>query len=358
MRRSRIRVAFCVAGVLGVTGIASGHPGHFDSAVHAHSLADAKPLAQREGKLVFLHVSPPNGRGSAYLRWPTEEKLPLLDLLVQETVIVELNAKAHGDALRSLKPNRDTPTLYLLGPDGSILERVDSEIHHRRFEKLLIPHVTGDEAIERITRALDRLGADHYFTRERLALACTRSGEWTAAQSHFAFCLDRALASTDMSARSRRARLFDTIARLPDAEPAIRRWKDRVRDQVESQILASDDYLVARDWAIARKDRPEELWALFNRLPRSAASRRSLCDAVFDRLIEAQRYAEILELFQPLEALQGEIDLARHRAVTRVGGDAADLEPVRGTARFAIERGAGLIEAVAARGDDELALRL
>ncbi len=342
---------FCALLTLSVPS-ALGHPGHFYSAFHAEDLATAYAHASDEGKLVFAYIKKPGGNDCPYLRWVTPKTQPVLDLLVLETIIVELESDTPGARSFDLTDGH-LPAILLLTPAGEVVHRLPGDTPPDACRKILLRELTGPGTIERIQSAFVAMGEDHIFTRERLARAYARNGETDRAISAYKWCVDHTLAQNNASALARRPYLFHALAEFakissPGENRSITSAKfvDQQLARIEHVLQYYDDSKLAKDYAELNHvlSQDERTLALFDRMPADFRSRNALFDRIIDQLINAKRYDDVLALITPLEAFRGEVALARRRIAFRAAGDSQATG--RGTKFFAMHRGALLAEAL------------
>ena len=335
---------------------AAAHIGSYDSALHAHSIPFARRLARPEGKLLLVHVSEDPARGLPYFRWPTPDARRTLDLFVRETVITELDVETDAEQVAELGVS--APALLIMDPSGNVLWRFEGELGLRSLLRRTRGWFEGEAALARVEVALENKGREHDFTRERLAAVHARNGELELALGEYVWCVERAVTGRSPAAVARRARLFEEVGELAERIPRAEALVDELLLQIERRLHAEEDGLLARDYARWNHARGlgERTLATYRALEVGNRARRGLFDAVFDELVRAGDYEEALSAIRPLEAFLGEVAHVERTAVTRPAFAARGTG--RGTRSFALRRGGGLVEALAATRRDEEARAL
>jgi hypothetical protein len=249
---------------------------------------------------------------------------------------------------RALAPDA---ALLLLDADGTELARWSAERSSAAVLRGLEENLSGPAALARIRDALATRGDDDYFTRERLARALARSDRPAEATREFAWCVRAGLETDDPVAIGRRRLLYKAFAELAAEHRPARAALDELRDAIERRLLETrDDRILARDYAELNHwlDDDARTVALFDRFRVDDAARRGLFDRACEPLVAARRYGDVLLYIDPLAAFRGETRLVRSRAVRWAAG--ADLGVERGARRFAVQRGAALLEALLGTG--------
>lgn len=333
-----------------------GHPGEYGTALHAHDVPTALPLAAREGKRVFVTVTP-GGRAWQVFRWPDRRTRALVDLLVRETVIVE------RDAARTALPEGvaawPAGTLLLLDADETLVAHWPADMPPSALRLQLETLFRTGTHLQQVRDARARLGEDHLLTRERLAALHWLRGELDQALALYRGCLADAIDGVSPAARSRRPWLFDTLATHAENSPAAAALLEAMQARAEARIISRDDRILARDLARLNgtRQRRTDTLALFDRLPATdSLARHGLADTLLEPLVEAGRGDELAELIQPVEALRGEIALYHRNRILRPASARDGNE--RGSLAFVRARAQTLIRLTTERGDHDMAAEL
>lgn len=354
----RVLLASVLLSAVPLTVTVDAHPGHFYTPFHADNLSDALKLAEQNHKLVFAYVTPAGSAPVGFLQTPTFRDGPLIDLLVRETVMVVLDAKRNADELSRYDVS-ELPRVLLLNAAGSARGSFAGALSSRRLHEHVSELLKDPQDLRRARAGLIERGPQHFFSRERLAAALCLHGHVDEAIEHYLWCWKTCVKGQDPAAVARRRLVFQAIAELVREHPRLRPQIDPEYSRVE-QVLstAKDDPVLARDLAEFNRFLGDEsrTLTLFDRLPASSRARHGLFDRVFDSLVERRRYADVLEYIDPRPAFRGETRLATGRGRPWMAGTVSGVQ--RGTRRFAVRRGACLVEALAGCGRAEEARAL
>ncbi|MCO7223577.1 hypothetical protein [Pleionea sp. CnH1-48] len=326
------------------------HPGYYGTAFHAHTIDQALAVAAKENKLVFIHVSD-NDRGWRHFRWPNKESSGLIDLLVRETVIVELNIKK--DAAQLAAFDISTPQILIVDSRQKVLEQLSEHAVVELVQDRISQYVTSEDGLARIDAALAS-GNNPFFNRERKAAALALAGKVDASIKQYQICLQESMADASLAAKSRRPQVIGAMLTLAEKYPAAKqallkgrqRGADHLSAYPNNSKLSSD---IARiDLALNQK---QASMKLFKRLPQGSRARNGMFDYISEDLQQKQQYEELLSLIEPLKAIQGEITLyQRNKILHPVSAERGNK---RGSRAFVIQRGLMIAEALAAVQRDE-----
>lgn len=352
-----ILVVILISGLLGGrTTRAFAHPGHYGSPFHAHHLDQAFEFAAQEHRIVFLHVREAGGSRLRLFRWPSDENADLLDLLVRETVIVELDAEKNAAELSAYHLN--PPEILLLDPDGSQRMRIAGRLSLPELSLVLEKALTGEDAVNRAELNLSIKGENDFFSRERQAAALRHAGRHEQAVNAYRWCASQAIDEASLAAKSRRARVFAALADYADSQNAAGQLRDDVLTEAEMVLLSErDDAKLAGDLVeIYRHGKKNRAIDLFDRLNEKSRARHGMLDYLFDDLVEKGRYQDLLKLIDPIEAFNGEVERYRRNRILRPA--TAENGHGRGSRTFVVQRSAGLIQVLAGTGDNGKARHL
>jgi hypothetical protein len=340
----------------GKTTIAIAHPGHYGSPFHAHHLDQALEFAAQEHRVVFLHVREDDGKRLQLFKWPSDENASLLDLLVRETVIVELDAVENATELSAYAVN--PPEILLLNPDGSERDRMDGRLPMPALAWRLQKTLTGGDAVQRAKLNIEAKGQTDFFSRERLAAALQSAGADEQAVVAYRWCASQCISGSSLAAKGRRPKVFAALAEYANEKPVAKALLDEVLSEAETVLrLERDDSKLANDLVqIYRRGYKERAVALFDRLDERSRARHGLLDYLFDDLVDAGRHAELLTLIDPETAFEGEVERYRRNRILRPA--MAENGRQRGSRAFVIRRSAGLIQALAGEAENSKARRL
>jgi hypothetical protein len=348
-----------VAVILGLAGVwwADAHIGHLGGAFHAPTLRQAQEMAQDQYKLIFMYVTGPGAGRCEYLDRPTAREAPLVGLLVRETIITVLDRQQNAEELQRYALE-SFPGLFLLAPDGSVLKQYDRLASAPTLTRLLEGDLAAGDAVARARRCLASKDGQDALARERLARVLVRTGAVDEGVRVYGECLAAALDRKDVLATNTRRVLLRGLIDVAAEHKAGRNLLDKFRERVEERLLKQTDVKLAQDWAELNDwlGENQRTLALYEQLSEKNVNRFGLFDRIFDLLIEARRYEEVLALIDPQRAFQGEAFQARSGNVSWLAAPRGGVQ--RGTRAFAVARGARLVEALAATGAEPAARQL
>ncbi len=329
------------------TPVANSHPGYYGTAFHAHSVEQAFDTAQQENKLVFVYVGD-DDRGWRHFRWPTKETSSLIDLLVRETVIVELNYS--NDKAQVAEFNVDGPVILVMDSERNVLAQLKHDAVALLVEKTLHSLVTSEAGFLRIEAAI----ASHnnpFFNLERKAAAMALAEKYDESIRLYDQCLREAVLEQSLPAKSRRPQVIGALIALAEKNKNAEKVLLKNRE-VAAEALAKSGTNAKLSNDIARidysLDRQAKTFELFKKLPQGSRARNGMFDYVSDELIKQEKYEELLELIEPVEAIKGEITLYQRNKITHPAS--AERGEKRGSRAFVIRRGLMIVEALSAVG--------
>ena len=327
-----------------------GHPGEYGTALSAPTLARGLELAAGEAKLVCLYVTDRSDRSLQFLHWRTDRTDDLLDLVMLECVIVEQSLTEHAEALAGYDLP-ELPALLLLDNSGSEVQRYTGDLTTARLQRALTAEFGNDATLARVQRAVELKGANHLFTRDRLARVFMRRGQCAEALAQFRYTVDQCITEPSLAARARRPRIFLGLADLARVYPPAQTALDEMRSRVEGLLRAGQDNGdLAHDLAHLNEylDESARSLALHDELPADSNAQSGIFEHVFDDLVALQRYEDALAHVDPLTVFRGELAWAKQRAVQRAA--APDVPRGRGSRAYVLATGAALLEATAGAG--------
>lgn len=342
-----------------LTSTANAHRGHaFGSPFHEITLEEACKLARDEHKLVFVYINEPQGVPPDYLDRPVWNDWRAIDLLIRETVAVQIDAAKDQPDIEKLDV-KTPPEMLLLNTDGSLRRRWPGDADVNTLMEGLAASLSDEQSLQRVRAAFAELGPDDPLARERLAETLTRCGNYDEAAKHYRWCVEVGLPNNLPYAVARRRLVMNGFVRLARQSPDVRKTLLALRDKMEAELRAGTaDANRARDYAELNRaldDEPRTL-VLYNELPKRSKARYALFDRVFDQLVANRQYDDILAVLDPQRALLEELHLARRKRST--GDEGPDAVEIRGTRAFTIARGCALIEVLAGTGKLEQAKKL
>nr|WP_319395371.1 hypothetical protein [uncultured Desulfobacter sp.] len=349
----RLLTVFWPVLFLCIHSISHAHPGHYGSPFHAHHLEQAFEYAEQEYRIVFVHVSAAGGKRLQFFRWPGDANAHLIDLLVRETVIVELDAAENADELGDY--DIAAPQILLINPDGSLIQHIDANLPVPVLNATLNKILTGQDAVERARLNLESKGEEDFFSRERLAAALGNAGRTREAAGIYTWCARQCIDNTSLAALGRRPKVFAAIAQFAQSSNEIQDLLENVLDSAESAVaFKPDDAGLSKDLVqIYERGNQARAQKFFDQLPQDSVARHGLLDFLFDDLIEQGRYPEVIKLIDPAQAFKGEVAQYRRNRILRPA--AAEQGRGRGTRSFVVQRATGLVQALAGTGKNDKA---
>lgn len=333
------------------SALTQAHPGYYGTAFHAHNLDKAKSIAQKEHKIIFVHAGDTD-RGWKHFRWPKSNTSSLIDLLVREAVLVELNLYEEQYQLAGY--NVTEPAILILDNKGEVILRMRGDELAPKIEHEITQLVISKEGFARIQSAIDSK-QNPFFNHERHAAALALAGKEKAAIEAYDRCLAEAIDETSPAAKGRRQFVIGALQKLSNENKTALDVLNKNRAYAAKKIQQEpSNGVLAAD--IAQMDRFNKNTGasidLFNSLPEKSRARAGLFDYLSEDLQQQKRYAELLELVDPMTAINGEISLYHRNRIIKP--TTAERSTGRGTRSFAISRGVSIVEALAGTRQDEL----
>ena len=219
-------------------------------------------------------------------------------LLRDKAVALKIDAEKEGkDLARRYKINA-YPTLLLLQPDGTELDRIVGYRPADKFMAEFSAGLAGRTALVRAREAVSAAGAstrDAVKARYDLGQALARQGAVEDALREYLWCYDVGMVQEAGFAGVRGSFLLSSIKQLGRSHPpALVALRER-RDEAERRMLgAAEDRRAAMDFASLNGalDENDRTLAVFDALPPGDARRQGLLVRVFDLLLAAKRYQD------------------------------------------------------------------
>ncbi|MBK8915354.1 MAG: thioredoxin family protein [Phycisphaerales bacterium] len=319
----------------------------------------AAETARREQRplLVCFHV--PWSLACRHMAETTWASPPLVEWQQREFLSIRVDAAEQRSLAERFRIDR-TPALLILTPEGRERDCILGYRDGRQMLAELRESAAGRDAEARARPLAERGGPASAPARHRLAAILARSGREAEALEHLVWCYDEGLAINMVYAAAQRRMLIGDFAALARRHPPAAAALVERRRRAEEALRAADHPNEARNLALITREMgdAERLLALFDALPDAASSRALLIDAVFDELIRAKRYADLLGELRPdaVEHYRQQVQIAR----TGGGMACCSIHAPRGPAAAGglVDRGAALLEALAAenRRDDARAV--
>lgn len=325
--------------------------------LRALALADALELAAAEHKIVLASFQVAWDPASIELDRGTWTHPRLRLLLDARTVAIRVDAEREA-ALAERFAVDSLPTVVLLRPTGDAFDRIIGFRRPQEMQAELEAALAGKDAVQRARDEFERTGGRSPVARERLGDALAFAGQPEAALAEYVWCFDEGLRLHVLYASTRRAGLAAAIRRLAESHPPALEVL-RTRRDARAAALQTGDDAAATAYELAALndalDEPDETLRVYDRLPATSRARGVLYRSVFDRLITARRYAEVLTAGDPLDEFSEAVRVARLRSTPCC---AVHYRGGRFIGETVVERGAKLLEALAGVQRIEEAQRL
>ncbi|MDP3070654.1 MAG: thioredoxin family protein [Opitutaceae bacterium] len=315
------------------------------------SLEGAFAAAQAERKLVFIDFFTTWCAPCKLLDQQTWTDPKVGELVNAKAVALKLDAEKEGRAAAKHYAIAAYPTLLVLKPDGTEVDRIVGFRDPARFIADFAAGVAGRPTLVRAHDAVTSASADsREAVRARYDLAKTlaRAGQSAEALEHYLWCFDEGMIKVSSFTGVRTSFLTGDLGRLAANYPPARAALVTRRDDAKTRLLGGDAR-AASDFAALNEalgDRAANL-AMFDQLPAGDPRRRGFGTRVQPQLIAARRYAEALEAMPPASILR-----VADSTLSRLQSGGADLTAKRSSIRLQlphVEMLAGAGELAAAR---------
>ncbi len=236
----------------------------------------------------------------------------VIALLKQESIPLKINAEKEAALSRKYAINA-YPTILLLRPDGSVLDRMVGYQKPELFLGSFQSALKGLTALDRARKAVADAGQDdlkgQVNARQNLARVLMQQGRDEDALKEFLWLYDDGMKRNPSSRGVRNSFLLSDWARLGrDYPPALEALRQH-RNAAQRQFLVSpEDASLALDLTSLNHALKEDQATLgiFDQLPPDSPGRKMLGPSVWDLLMAQKRYADALQVRSPGDLL-GEI---------------------------------------------------
>ncbi|MBL9186040.1 MAG: thioredoxin family protein [Opitutaceae bacterium] len=310
------------------------------------TLEGAFAAAQAERKLVFIDFFTTWCAPCKLLDQQTWTDPKVGELVNAKAVALKLDAEKEGRAAAKHYAIAAYPTLLLLKPDGTEVDRIVGFRDPARFIADFAAGVAGRPTLVRAHDAVTSASADSpeaVRARYDLAKTLARAGQSAEALEHYLWCFDEGMIKVSAFTGVRTSFLTGDLGRLAAKYPPAREALVSRRDAAKTRLLEGDAR-AASDFAALNEalgDRAANL-AMFDQLPAGDPRRRGFGTRVQPQLIAARRYAEALEVM-PANVM---LDIAK-RAHSRMGSVAGDAATKRMSGQIYV----AYVEVLAGSGD-------
>jgi thiol-disulfide isomerase/thioredoxin len=188
------------------------------------------------------------------------------------------------------------PTVLLLKPDGTELDRLTGYREPKVFISDFKASLNGKDAVTRATEALEKAGTNDPMARMNLAEALADKQKYSEALQDYLWCFDHG-SKVPAFAGVRLSFLLSHIVALGRKYPPALQALENRRDERERETLAGSGSkqtvrdLISLNNYLEEKDR---MLALFDQLSVTNKFRNLLLEDVAGQLVGAKRYDDLL----------------------------------------------------------------
>jgi thiol-disulfide isomerase/thioredoxin len=278
------------------------------------SLAIATEAAKAEGKLVFVDFFTTWCGPCKTLDAQTWTDAKVGELLGAKTVPLKLDAEKEGlDAAKRYKVTA-YPTLLLIKPDGTEVDRVvgfrPPTEFLADFNQLLLLAQSGKSGLEQARETVAQQGKGELTAGEPeeaqphfdLAKKLLTSGNQEEALKELLWCWDEGKKDPEFSRMARSTQVPRELGRLAQNYPPAREAMVIRRDQTRERALANKGgSVVVQDLIALNRELKmnEDTLAVFDQIPEGDRRRVTISIYLFDLFVEKQRYADALLFNMP-----------------------------------------------------------
>ena len=223
-------------------------------------------------------------------------------LVGEKAVALKLDAEKEGKDLAKRYKITAYPTLLLLKPDGTEVDRIIGYREPAKFTEEFSGGVAGKPALVRAAEAVASVPAEGrgaVQARYNFAKTLTQNGKYAEALEQYLWCYDEGMVKEASFAGVRVSFLTSELGRLATSFPPAREALITRRDDAKGRLLAgTDDRRAPMEFAALNEalgDGAANL-ALFDQLPAGDPRRRGLGIRLYAELVKARRYADALEV--------------------------------------------------------------
>lgn len=309
----------------------------------AASKAESKPL------LLFFDAD--FSIASRRFAFTTLRDPQVLKLLSERVIAVRVDAAKQRDLCDRYRVD-NVPMLLLLNDEGRETDCLMAFGRPKEMIAALEAALRGEDAEARARKLVAEFGEKDPLAREQLASALDRKRDFPAALREYLWCFDEGFKDIRYAA-VRRDALINALASLGrDYPPADRALRDRRQEYTKLLLGDSDDPHLARTLAALNRaldDEPATL-ALLDKLPAESRRRRVLLEQALDVLVAQGRYELVAETIDPMRDFRSKVQLAR---LSGIGCCSVHSRRGTGSTQTVVERGAALVEVLAATARDQ-----
>jgi len=262
--------------------------------------------AAAESKIVFVDFYTTWCGPCKMLDQSTWQDAAVIDLLRAKAVAIKIDAEKEKTLAARYKIAA-YPTLLLLKPDGTEIDRLVGYREARTFIAEFNSGLAGKTALQRAQEAVKGAATDQdrVQARYKLARLLALDGKNQEALDEFLWCYDEGMKQAPGMHSVRNSFLLSDMANLgrdfPPALTALRERRDKALAAAQAPDASRDTLM---DLASLNRTLKEDAKTLefFDRLPADDVRRDPLGLILFPQLLEAKRYADAAKA-QPYERI-------------------------------------------------------
>ncbi|MCY3621390.1 MAG: thioredoxin family protein [Gammaproteobacteria bacterium] len=270
---------------------------------HALTYEEAAARAAADEKIVFIDFFTTWCLPCKEMDRTTFQDPQVAAWLAEHTVALKVDAEENetNEALAERFGVKSFPNYVYLTPEGELLDRITGKKDSEEFLELSASVIAGDNAVIRAQRTLAQGDENDPMLRMQLADAYREMGRYDEALREYLWCFDEGAEHDPAYSGVRLSFLLGDIERLGTSYPPAREALVERRDAAKQRILdrePGDE--AARVFARINDTLGESAatLALFDSLNDNdvlhAEAARTLVREVFDLLVDAARYGEII----------------------------------------------------------------
>lgn len=258
---------------------------------------DACAQAKKDGKIVLIDFYTTWCGPCKMLDKNTWTDTNVIKLLTEKTVPLKLDAEKETN-LAKLYKIEAYPTILLLKPEGSEIDRIVGYKDPKAFQSDFDGAISGKDSIARAREKVEKAGGKDPISRTLLANELMQKHKDAEALEEYLWCFDHGAEASPGYAGVRVSFLLSYIVRLGKKYPPALEALQTRRDQAEAKVRdGSADQNVVYDVlrlndALGEKQKDI---ALFDELPPDNKSRSLVAKEIPDQLVSAKRYPNALE---------------------------------------------------------------
>lgn len=324
-------------------------------AFHNLTFEAAGTMAAAEQKIVFIDFFTTWCAPCKMLDTTTWQDAKVIELLQTKAVALKLDAEKEK-ALSVRYKIEAYPTLLLLKPDGTEIDRIVGYRPANKFIEELTAGLAGKNSSARARSALAGAVTDRDKVQARYDLGrrLATQGKHAEALIEFLWCYDEGMVQVGYFQGARNHYLLSALARLATVYPPAREALVERRDRAQADLLAPAGYSsAASDLGSLNHALGEDAktMTLFEQLPADDKRRSILGPALLPQLLQARRYVDALTA-QPHASL---ILMAARMAAPMPGTEMLPAETLASLRDQRINWFAERIEILAGAGELDLA---